>query len=588
MYSNIKSVQILIDLMKQFEIRDVVLSPGGSDIPIIHSIETDSFFKCYSVVDERSAAYFAMGIAQQMSRPVACVCTSGTAVSNYMPGLTEAFYQNVPVLAITADKNPYYQDQLETQKINQEGIFSGIVRKWVSLPLIHSEDDEWLCNRLVNEAMLALNHHGSGPVQINIPIVGATNIYDCRELPRQRKMNLVLPCEDKAVWEKYSYQLATSKRLLVVVGQNLSFDEEDKRILNAFFERFHCVYAIEHLSNIRCNGTINTYPLTEMVGENNISDLAPDIVISIGNNLAAYNLKPFLRKRYRSIRNWLVSENGVVRDAYRCLTDIFECSPIFFFKKMLEYAPKGTSGTSYYDEWKKRETAVSLPELGFQNFLVGQELAKVIPPNSVLHCAILNSTRMMQFFNLPDNVRFYSNVGALGIDGCFSTFAGQAAATDELAFLLTGDLSFFYDMNAAGLRSISNNVRVIMMNNGGGSEFHFFMGKKNISTIDDYICAEHNKVAEGWIRSLGYKYYSARNATELKKALSDFGKRSEQPLFLEVFTKMEEDADKTRTLYYESRTEAETKSTAKGFAKGFVKSVLSQNQIEHVKKILKK
>ena len=176
MYSNHKSVQILLSLMKKFDIRDVVLSPGGSDIPLIHSIETDDFFTCYSVVDERSAAYYAMGVAQEKSRPVACICTSGTAVCNYVPGITEAHYQNVPVLAITADKNPYYQDQLETQKIKQNNIFTDVVKKSVDLPVVQSADDEWLCNRLVNEALLELNHHGTGPVQINIPIVGLTHI----------------------------------------------------------------------------------------------------------------------------------------------------------------------------------------------------------------------------------------------------------------------------------------------------------------------------------------------------------------------------------------------------------------------------
>ena len=134
MNSSFRSVQILIDLLKQYEIKDIVLSPGGSDIPLIHSIETDAYFTCYSVVDERSAAYFAMGVAQQKNRPAACVCTSGTAVCNYLPGITEAFYQSVPVLAITADKNPYYQGQLEIQKIEQTHIFDGVIKKSVSLP----------------------------------------------------------------------------------------------------------------------------------------------------------------------------------------------------------------------------------------------------------------------------------------------------------------------------------------------------------------------------------------------------------------------------------------------------------------------
>lgn len=588
MYSNIKSVQILVSLMKEYGIKDIVLSPGGSDIPLIHSIESDAFFTCYSVVDERSAAYFAMGISQQKNCPAACVCTSGTAVCNYLPGLTEAFYQNVPVLAITADKNPYYNNQLETQKIDQENIFNGVVKKAVSLPLIRSEDDEWLCNRLVNEALLEMNHHGSGPVQINIPIVGSTSIYDCNSLPKQRKINLVTGLADNDTWIGLANTLSSCKRIMVVVGQNVSFSESDKLLLSQFYKKFNCIFAIEHLSNLKCEGIINTYPLTEMLGGDSLEDLIPEIVISFGNNLAAYNLKPFLRKHYKEIRNWLVSENGVVRDAYRSLTELIECEPIYFINKMIDNASEYREDHSYYDAWKKRSDKIKMPELQFSNFMVGQELAKVIPENSILHCAILNSTRMMQFFSLPDNIRFYSNVGALGIDGCLSSFAGQAASTDNLAFMLIGDLSFFYDMNAAGLRSIGNNVRIILMNNGGGSEFHFFMGRRNISTIDNYICAEHGKVAEGWVRSLGYKYYSARNEKELKDALSEFGKKSDKPLFLEVFTKMEDDADKTRALYYQSKTETESKSSVKGFAKGIIKSVLSPDQIEQAKKLLHK
>ena len=221
MYSHFKNVQILISLMKQFEIKDVVLSPGGSDIPLIHSLESDDFFTCYSVVDERSAAYFAMGIAQEKKQIVACVCTSGTAVCNYLPGITEAYYQEVPVLAITADKNPNFQDQLELQKIKQSNIFDGVVKKAVELPMVHTEEDEWLCNRLANEAMLELTHHGCGPVHINMPILGPTQIFNCEQLPPQRKMTFV----QKPDWAEIAKYL-TGKKIMVVVGQNLVFSEK--------------------------------------------------------------------------------------------------------------------------------------------------------------------------------------------------------------------------------------------------------------------------------------------------------------------------------------------------------------------------
>lgn len=581
MYSNFRSVQILIALMKEHNIKDVVLSPGGSDIPLIHSIETDEFFECYSVVDERSAAYFAMGLAQSKRRTVACVCTSGSAVCNYLPGITEAFYQSVPVLAITADKNPYYQGQLETQKIEQTHIFDGVVKKAVNLPLINSAEDEWLCNRLVNEALLKLNHHGKGPVHVNIPIVGATDIYDCAKLPNERCVKIIDLHEDRDVWKNQAERLAKAKRVLVVVGQNVEFSEKLIQRMDEFFEKINCIYAVEHLSNLECKGCVYTYPLTEMSSGTAMKDLKPDVVISIGNNLSAYCLKPYLRAHYKEMENWLISESGEVRDAYKCLSQIFECTVDEFFERILsEIEQSSKNDEEYYNAWQSALNSLVMPELPFSNFYVAQQVAKVIPKNSILHLAILNSTRVMQFFPLAEGVRTYSNVGTLGIDGCFSSFAGQAAGTEELAFLVIGDLSFFYDMNAAGLRSISNNVRVILLNNGGGSEFHFFMGKDRISTIDDYICAEHHKKAAGWIQSLGWKYFAATSKEEFDNAIEVFGQPSDGPMLLEVFAEMEEEAIKTRTMYA-----ANHHSTSTGI-KNMMKSVLSDKQISKAKKII--
>ena len=583
MYSNYRSIQILICLLKKYNISDIVLSPGGSDIPLIHSIETDDFFECYSVVDERSAAYYAMGIAQTKNRAVACICTSGSAVCNYLPGITEAFYQGVPIVAITADKNAYYQGQLEIQKIEQTTVFNGVVKKSVELPMVKNDEDEWLCNRLVNEALLDLYHHGSGPVHINVPIVGTYNIYDCAELPDQRKIVIHDSVSENNLWKSAAKSLSKFKRILVVVGQNVVFDEFDILNLNRFFQKYNCVYSTEHLSNLDCDGTVNTYPISEVMGTPVLNKLKPDLVISIGNNLSAYKLKPFLRANYKSTINWLISESGEVRDAYKCLAEIFECSVSEFFKKASEFAPEDAKNSKeYYDLWQTTLSKLDRKEFEFSNLYVAQKLAKVIPENSILHTAILNSTRIMQFFDLAKGVRTFSNVGTLGIDGCFSTFAGAAAATDKLAYLLIGDLSFFYDMNAAGLRSIGANVRVILLNNGGGSEFHFFMGRDKIPTLDSYICAEHSKKAEGWIKSLGYDYYSATNKEELDAVIGKFGRKSDRPMFLEIFTRMEDDAKKTKKFYCENES-----LSADDKFKNFMKTIVSESHMKKVKKIVK-
>ncbi len=232
MYSNEKSVQILLKLLKEYKIKDVVLSPGGSNAPIVKSFEYDKEFNCYSVVDERNAAYVALGMAQQLRRPVACVCTAGTAVSNYLPGITEAFYQNVPVVAITSDGLSSLLDQLELQKIDQVGIFKGCIKKEVALPAVKTEMDEWYCNRLVNEALLELNHHGTGPVHINIPI---TLSLECSEkvLPKQRIIERhTISNTDFSTFSSY----LRNKKIMIVVGENLNIKETQIKLFNSFLK----------------------------------------------------------------------------------------------------------------------------------------------------------------------------------------------------------------------------------------------------------------------------------------------------------------------------------------------------------------
>ncbi len=585
MYSNIASVQILVALLKQYDIRDVVLSPGGSDIPIIHSIENDSFFNCFSVVDERSAAYFALGVSQVRNHPVACVCTSGSAVCNYLPGITEAFYQNVPVIAITADKNPYFQGQLETQKIEQSHIFDGVVKKSVSLPLVNTSDDRWLCSRLIQEALLEMKHHGQGPVHINIPIVEDIKVYDQEILPQINPIMRFGPELDVARWRSAAEELSQSQKILVIIGQNVVFCEEDQKLLDDFFAKFNCVYAVEHLSNVNCNGRVFSYPISEMKNFSELHELVPDIVITLGNNLSAYNLKHFLRINHTKFKHWLVNESGTIRDIFKSLYFIFECTPRNFFHFMLEYAPASSiNDQKYFDTWNSLSGQIMIPEFEFSNFYIAKRLSETIPPNSLLHTAILNSTRVMQFFPLAKGVESYSNVGTLGIDGCFSTFVGQASVFDGLSFLVIGDLSFFYDMNAAGIKHIGKNVRVVLLNNGGGAEFHFFAGKDAIPSINRHICAQHRKSAKGWIISLGFKYIAVNNKEELEKAISQLAQESEIPIFVEVFTDMEDDAKYTQKFYDLNKKEPSLNLSQ--YAHKAARHLISPEKIQKMKAII--
>jgi 2-succinyl-5-enolpyruvyl-6-hydroxy-3-cyclohexene-1-carboxylate synthase len=271
----------------------------------------------------------------------------------------------------------------------------------------------------------------------------------------------------------------------------------------------------------------------------------------------------------------LVSESGNVRDTYKCLDTIYECSASEFFHSFAQLWKERPLNKehSYYNQWQAEIAKVKVPEFEFSNFYVAQKLAQTIPDDSVLHLAIQYSTRIIHYFDLAENVTTFSNYGALGIDGCYSTFAGQAAVTDKLCYLVVGDLSFFYDMNAAGLRSIGKNVRVILLNNGGGGEFQYIFGRERIPELDENICAQHNKTAGGWIKSLDYDYYSATNKAEVDRALEKFAQPSNTPMFLEVFTNMEEDAHKTKQFYGDNRSQYKEYSQG---VKGTVKSLLKK------------
>ena len=585
MYSNIRGVQILISFLKEYGIHDVVIAPGGSNIPIIHSIENDSYFNCYSVIDERSMVYFALGISQEKNIPVACICTSGTAVSNFLPGITEAFYQNVPIVAITADKNPYFLEQLETQKIRQNNLFNNVCKKCVDLPLIENKDDEWLFGRLINEALLSLSHNGYGPVQINIPIVGNVTNFTEKNLPKVKKIDIVNKLSNSIEWGKYSEKLYKASKILCIIGQNICFSERINNKMEEFFKHFNLVYAVEHMSNYSGIGAVYSYPLTETSRDHMNKILLPEIVISFGNNISSYEMKSFLRNNSSSIEHWVIDESGRIRDTYQSLTALFECTIDDFIENIINHNAntRNLKIHSYYDLWRKAIKSVVFPVFEYSSIYIDQLLASVIPENSVLHLAILSSTRVMQFFPLKTGVKTYSNIGALGIDGCLSSFIGQACSSSNLAFCLIGDLSFFYDMNAVSIKHLKKNARIILLNNGGATEFHLMMGRDKIPSINKYIAVDNKRIAKGWIESLGLTYYSVQNAEDAEKIIPMLAQQSDRPVFVEVFTDKEKDAQIIKEFYNENYP-----ITLKSTVKTVAEKVLPDKQYDQLIGIYKK
>lgn len=549
MYSKIKNIQIIVALLKEHGVRHLVISAGTRHIPLAHSVENDPYFVCHSVVDERSAGYYALGLSKELNEPVAITCTSSTATCNYVPPITEAFYQKVPLLVLTGDRHPYLLNQLEDQMIEQVDMYKNFCRKCVSLPVVKTPDDEWYCQRLVNEALLELNHHGSGPVHINFAINQSIEDIADANTPALPEVNVIRRHDFSTMhktWTPMVEKLKAAKRIMVVCGSGNPLLQASENLLSEFARKYNCVFVTEHISNIHCENSRNTYLLAEAMSIKVFETILPDIVISFGDNFIS-RIKPLLKARRGQFSHWLISDDGLVCDPFQSLTDIFECSRDDFFGYFAESAGNIKNDKKYLSMIDSKIDELRLPEIEYSNMMAESKLADLLPSDSLLHLGILNSTRLMQMCPIKDSIEVYSNVGSFGIDGSMSTFFGQAQVTDKQCYLVFGDLSFFYDMNSIGIRNIGKNVRIMMINNAGAAEFHFTMGKERLPNINAHISAEHEHRAEEWVKANGFQYISATNEAELDEGLHEFvNVEFDTPVFFEVFTDKEIDGSHLR------------------------------------------
>ena len=544
MYSNLKNVQYLVSMLKKKNIKNIVVSPGNSHNAIVRSVEEDGFFKTYNIVDERSAAFFACGIIQQLNEPVAILCTSGTAATNYLTGVTEASRRNLPLVVITGDKNPYYLAQQEDQMIDQINLFKTVIKYSVSLPMIKDEKDEWYCKRLLNEAFLELNHHGTGPVQINVPIengmLAIGNEFTTEKLPEIKEIvRYDINTDSKSLEERFKE--LKGKKVLIIYGQDSFVSKERISKLEKIAKNYNCIISVDKLSNIHCHGSIETsraHVNAKVSG--NVQELLPDVVITIAGNVA-WDGKFSLKRYGNSFEHWIINSNGKVQDYYKNLTAIFEMTTDDFINIMSKYDVDNAN--DYYNLWKEKTDSFNMPEFEYSNLYATNQLMKKIPAKSILNLANSTTIRIAQYFDLDNSIEVFCNRGVNGIDGCVSAFIGQSAVSDKLSFLIVGDLTFFYDMNALWNRYVGKNVRIMLVNNEGASLFHFNQGLQKYPTLNENVAAEHFSTAKGWVESQGIKYLSAKNKEEFDKNIEEFIKGdSDKPVFFEVFTHKEIDA----------------------------------------------
>ena len=571
MYSKLLNVRILVALLKKHGVRRIVLSAGTRQVPIARSVEADPFFTTYSVVDERSAAYFAIGLMKGTGEPVGIACTSSTATCNYLPAVAEARYLGLPLVVMTGDRDARLLGQMEDQMIPQPGMYTSFCKHVADLPPLPekaSADDVWHCSRLVNEALLAAVRGTPGPVQINVRVAAPiTDIADAGvdALPDIPAIRLVAP-DNEAAWREASARPLAARRILVLVGQTHGPDPALAEAVDAFAARYNCLVAVENVSNLPAKAARHTFLAAQALPPKPFRDRLPDLVVFFGGNLTSA-WKPKLRVNAGAFEHWLVDPEGAVRDGFKSLRTIFVCRPEAFFRRMADLAADTASNDGAFDAlWRETMDRVPLPVLPWSNAYAITRSVRSLPENALLHTGILHSTRLMECQPAPAGVRVHSNIGTHGIDGTLSTFLGEAAARPDVpAYLILGDLSFFYDMGAIRIRHIGPNVHILLVNNGGGAEFHFTMGEERIPNIADSISAGHHTTAKAWVESQGFGYFTASDQASFDAVLPDFLRTDHgRPVIFEAFTEKQADGVVVRNLFAEVRHAFDNEMPASG------------------------
>lgn len=549
-YSSKRSIQILAYLLKEYGIFNIVISPGSRNAPLaIHFSETDEF-NCYSIVDERSAAFVGLGMAKSEKKPVAITCTSGSASANYYPAITEAFYQNIPMLILTADRPTDYVDIFDGQTIRQNAIYAQ--HSYGDFQLMEdgkeNADDE---NFSLIKKAIELCFEKQGPVHINIPL--EEPLYQLvSELPtfppvekNISKKQYELPSNLAAEWN-------LSKRILILVGTR-DYSEELEMQLTQLVKNHSVVVLTEANSNLthpKFFSHIDRYIFN--FSEEDFKTYAPDLLVTIGQNVVSKKVKQFLRKA-KPKNHWHIHEVWQP-DTFFSLTEKIETQPEIFFKKLLNFIK--LEPQPYFNLWdvlrdkrdlKHNDYCLKAP---FSDFKFFEILSEKLPENINLHFSNSSAIRYAQLFDFQKN-KIFCNRGTSGIDGSTSTAMGFAMKSAQQTVLVTGDLSFFYDINGLWNNYIPPYTRIIVFNNGGGDIFKIIPGPNSTNALDKFILTKHHKNAELIAKHFGFSYTKVSDEDTLSRVLDNFFKQDVKAKILEVDTAAVENSEVLKN-YFEA------------------------------------
>jgi 2-succinyl-5-enolpyruvyl-6-hydroxy-3-cyclohexene-1-carboxylate synthase len=536
--SSKKVVSYILGALKSADITDVVLTPGSRNAPFSISIANTPFFETYSIVDERSAAFFALGLSQQSKKPTVLICTSGTALLNYAPAIAEAYYQRIPLLVISADRPEEWIDRGEGQSIRQNNVFQNYAD--FSACLVADEKEGSVQNEEIIQNTFQFLISNNGPVHLNVPFQEPLyELIECDELPSfqfEMKENSVDVL--KEVGQSLEL-LQQAERIMVLVGQHIYKD------FSAELEEFNQLNQVVVLTESHAKVNIeNSFPCIDRLimglGGNAQQMLAPDVLITVGTNIISRKIKAILRKA--KPKHIQVGLNEKPMDTFDCLEVQCNLTPQDFFSSVKEIESKS--------EWKNELLAIQekqasevqswLSSAPFSDITVFSSILNSIPKGTDLQMGNSSVVRYIQLFNQNKYLTYFGNRGVAGIDGSTSTAIGAAWRTKKPTLLISGDLSFHYDSNAFWNNYLSSQFKVIVINNGGGGIFRIIDGSKDTEHLQQFFETSHSsKSIKGITDMYNLNYFSATNYGELNRTLPLFFEEK-SVCVLEIFTPKED------------------------------------------------
>ena len=537
MYTSEKGTLCLISLLKAHGVKKVIASPGTTNHVFVASIQSDPWFELYSSVDERSAAYIACGMSAESGEPVVITCTGATASRNYLSGLTEAYYRKLPVIAVTYNGGIHQKNHLVAHQIDRDSIQKDVARCSVNIPIIKDATDHWLCNVEINKALLAVTFNGGGPAHINIS-TGYSSDFHLTKLPEERVI--------KRIYADDKFPSLPDGKTVIFVGSHANFTPEETQAIDSFCEATDSVVLCDHTSGYYGKFRVQASLIGAQKGNDSFKNIR--LLIHLGEVSGDYYSMTFPEEV------WRVSEDGEIKDTFHTLTNLFHMNCTQFFST-LNNAVKQEKNMTLLAACKKEleEIMDAIPELPFGNIWIAKQTAGLIPPKSVVHLGILNSLRSWNFFQFANGVESYCNVGGFGIDGILSTIIGSAIVSpDKKHYAILGDLAFFYDLNSLGNRHVPANLRILLINNGRGTEFTNYnhpcykFGEKAVPFMaaGGHFGCKSRDLVKNYSENLGFKYLTADSKKSYLDTIESFLNSDEkQPVVFEVFTNPDDESN---------------------------------------------